>query len=137
VILVVLVFRRRPWLRADLKDPAFASYISQPGTFFQKAFPNISRKFNKLLQRIFCLDPERRITLTELRIKVSECHFVSHITSLPLPPAPLEMIGQRTLLEYTESYTDSDGDYEESDDEESLISTPANASPVLNRKQIV
>ncbi|KAI8875533.1 kinase-like protein [Backusella circina FSU 941] len=135
VILVVLVFGRHPWLRANLKDPAFANYVRQPDTFFQQTFPSISKKFNALLQRIFCLDPEKRITLTELRAKVSKCHFVSHITALPLPPLPIESIGERTLLEYTEFFTDDDDDSEESDDDE--VSTPANASPVLNIKQIV
>lgn len=48
-------------------DTAFASYVKQPRRFFRTILPNMSRSLDRILIRIFCLDPAKRVTLAELR----------------------------------------------------------------------
>ncbi|KAI7882529.1 Pkinase-domain-containing protein, partial [Lichtheimia hyalospora FSU 10163] len=70
VILINLTAGRNPWRQATMKDQAFASYVKKPQTFFKRILPCISDELNDLLLRIFCLDPARRISLPELRLRI-------------------------------------------------------------------
>ncbi|KAI9315080.1 kinase-like domain-containing protein, partial [Dichotomocladium elegans] len=72
VILVNLVVGRNPWHQATLKDTAFAIYCRKPNqAFFKHILPSISDALADLLVRIFTLDPGRRISLPELRVRVT------------------------------------------------------------------
>lgn len=71
VILVNLAVGRNPWKQATMKDPAFAAYTRKPRGFFKSILPSISDELGQLLPQIFCLDPARRISLPELRLKVT------------------------------------------------------------------
>ncbi|KAG0185335.1 hypothetical protein DFQ28_009509 [Apophysomyces sp. BC1034] len=120
VILINLVAGRNPWKQANLADPTFAAYVHKPHRFFRKIFSTISNELDSILQRIFCLDPARRISLPELRVRILNCtSFLrdkAPITNLPLnsSPAkdaavaptsqPLEMT--LTMLNYVNCFTD-------------------------------
>lgn len=56
---------RNPWKQACPSDETFNAYLSNPD-FLCSILP-ISGETNALLKRIFALDPERRISLAELR----------------------------------------------------------------------
>ncbi|KAI7855630.1 kinase-like domain-containing protein, partial [Circinella umbellata] len=71
VILVNLTAGRNPWRQATMKDPTFSNYVKRPKRFFKTILPCISDEMNELLLRIFCLDPARRISLPELRLRVA------------------------------------------------------------------
>lgn len=71
VILVNLTCGRNPWKRAALDDSTFRAFMRDPG-FLQTILP-ISDRFNAILQRIFEVDPRRRITLEELREIIVFC----------------------------------------------------------------
>jgi serine/threonine protein kinase len=74
VILVTLLSGKNPWKCANLKDPAFASFVANPRCFFQTVIPNISKSLNRILLDVFCLDPSKRIRLNELRSMFLRCH---------------------------------------------------------------
>ncbi|EGP90506.1 unnamed protein product [Zymoseptoria tritici ST99CH_1A5] len=65
VILVNLTCGRNPWKRASMEDSTFRAFM-RDRNFLQSILP-ISDDLNHLFQRIFEVDPTRRITLDELR----------------------------------------------------------------------
>ncbi|KAI9268094.1 kinase-like domain-containing protein [Phascolomyces articulosus] len=71
VILVNLTAGRNPWRQATMKDPTFSTYVKKPRGFFKTILPCVSDEMSELLSRIFCLDPARRISLPELRLRVA------------------------------------------------------------------
>lgn len=73
VILINLATGRNPWKQASLKDDAFRAYLTDPD-FLLSILP-ISRELNRILKRIFCIDPMRRITLPELKEKIRNCKY--------------------------------------------------------------
>lgn len=83
VILINLVSGRNPWKQANLNDSAFAAYVKQPRRFFRTILPSISKSLDRILIRIFCLDPTKRITLSELRNMILGCR--SFTTSAKTP----------------------------------------------------
>jgi serine/threonine protein kinase len=83
IILINLVTGRNPWKQANLQDPAFSAYVKQPRRFFRAILPGISRSFDRILIRIFCLDPAKRITLPELRNMLLGCRsFTTNHTTV-------------------------------------------------------
>ncbi|KAI8069802.1 kinase-like domain-containing protein, partial [Gilbertella persicaria] len=74
VILVNLTTGRNPWTQASLRDETFRAYLSDPNEFLLSILP-ISRELNRILRRIFCIDPMRRITLAQLREKICNCKY--------------------------------------------------------------
>ncbi|KAG1444059.1 hypothetical protein G6F56_010447 [Rhizopus delemar] len=89
VILINLCTGRNPWKYASLKDETFRAYLSNPDFLFQ-TLP-ISKELNKIIKRIFCIDPTRRIKLSELGILIRQCkHFTRNaVRQEPvLPPSP-------------------------------------------------
>ncbi|KAI8082171.1 kinase-like domain-containing protein [Thamnidium elegans] len=73
VILINLATGRNPWKQASLKDETFRAFLADPD-FLLSILP-ISRELNRILKRIFCIDPVRRITLTELKEKIRNCKY--------------------------------------------------------------
>ncbi|CAO3592345.1 unnamed protein product [Absidia cylindrospora] len=73
VILINLAAGRNPWKQASLQDETFRAYLSDPD-FLLKILP-ISRELNRILKRIFCIDPLRRIGLKELAYRIQQCKY--------------------------------------------------------------
>lgn len=73
VILVNLATGRNPWKQASLKDESFRAFLSNPD-FLLKILP-ISRELNRILKRVFCIDPKRRITIQQLKEKIRNCKY--------------------------------------------------------------
>lgn len=73
IILVNLVSGRNPWKQANMKDSAFTAYVKHPHRFFRTILPGISKSLERILVRIFCLDPSKRITLPELKTMILGC----------------------------------------------------------------
>lgn len=61
---------RNPWRQATLKDETFRAFVQNPD-FLRTILP-ISLELNELLKRIFKLDPEERIDLTQMLRAVAE-----------------------------------------------------------------
>ncbi|ORZ20224.1 kinase-like domain-containing protein [Absidia repens] len=73
VILINLAAGRNPWKQASLQDETFRAYLTDPN-FLLKILP-ISRELNRILKRIFCIDPLRRIGLKELAYRIQQCKY--------------------------------------------------------------
>lgn len=73
VILINLTAGRNPWKQANLKNATFAAYVRNPRHFFKTILPCISDELEKILLRILCLNPARRISLPELRVYIQKC----------------------------------------------------------------
>lgn len=89
VILVNLTCGRNPWKRASMEDSTFRAYM-RDRNFLQTILP-ISEELNCILQRIFEVNPHRRITLEELRNLVIRCpRLTTSGSSAPTtaPPTP-------------------------------------------------
>ncbi|KAK4048528.1 Serine/threonine protein kinase [Microbotryomycetes sp. JL201] len=68
VILVNLTCGRNPWKQACPSDETFCAYLGNPD-FLRSILP-ISEHTNRILKRIFALNPAMRISLKELRREV-------------------------------------------------------------------
>lgn len=86
VILVNLTCGRNPWKRASMDDSTFRAYM-RDRTFLQTILP-ISDGLNCILQRIFEIDPKRRISLDALREAILFCPQLSADPVDSLPPSP-------------------------------------------------
>lgn len=73
VILINLTAGRNPWKQATVKNATFAAYVRNPRHFFRTILPCISEELERILLRIFCLNPARRISLPELRLYIQKC----------------------------------------------------------------
>jgi serine/threonine protein kinase len=82
VILVNLTCGRNPWRQASFEDSTYRAYAKSRD--FLKTILPLSDELNDILARVFHLNPEQRISLTELREKISACsHFtVKHEPSV-------------------------------------------------------
>ncbi|GAA5974103.1 hypothetical protein JCM21900_002959, partial [Sporobolomyces salmonicolor] len=69
VILVNLTCGRNPWKQACPSDETFCAYLGNPD-FLRSILP-ISEHTNRILKRIFALNPAVRISLGELRREIS------------------------------------------------------------------
>lgn len=72
VILVNLSCGRNPWKRACFEDSTFQAYF-RDRNFLTSILP-ISSELNAILNRVFEIDPSKRISLSELRQAVTHCH---------------------------------------------------------------
>lgn len=68
VILVNLTCGRNPWKQACPSDETFCAYLGNPD-FLRSILP-ISDHTNRILKRIFALNPQARISLAELRREI-------------------------------------------------------------------
>ncbi|KAK3705472.1 Serine/threonine protein kinase [Vermiconidia calcicola] len=88
VILVNLICGRNPWKRAAMEDSTFRAFM-RDRNFLQSILP-ISDGLNRILQRIFEVDPRHRIGLQELRQAVLACPVLGQGSmDDSLPPSPL------------------------------------------------
>ena len=76
-----------------MNDSSFAAYChaKRPG-FFRVILPSISNELEAILERIFCLDPARRIGLPELRLRILQCRsftIMGQQQQLHAPKAPM------------------------------------------------
>ncbi|KAI7895418.1 kinase-like domain-containing protein [Mucor mucedo] len=73
IILINLTAGRNPWKQAHTRNAAFANYVRNPRHFFRTILPCISDELERILLRIFCLNPVKRISLRELRHRILKC----------------------------------------------------------------
>ncbi|KAI8977056.1 kinase-like domain-containing protein [Mycotypha africana] len=73
IILINLATGRNAWGSASLKDETFRAYLAN-NNFLLNILP-ISRELNRILKRIFCINPEHRIQLDELRERIRQCRY--------------------------------------------------------------
>ncbi|KAI9272555.1 kinase-like domain-containing protein [Sporodiniella umbellata] len=73
VILINLATGRNPWKQASLQDPTFRAYLKNPD-FLLQILP-ISQELNRIVKRIFCINPTKRIHLADLKQKISQCRY--------------------------------------------------------------
>lgn len=63
--LITLAVGRFPWARAISSDPHYSQYLLDPN-YIRRVLP-ISKGLNNIITQMLCLQPEKRITLPELR----------------------------------------------------------------------
>ncbi|KIV94832.1 hypothetical protein PV10_02564 [Exophiala mesophila] len=80
VILVNLTCGRNPWKKASSEDSTFRAFLKDP-KFLSTILP-ISFELNLILRRIFECDPDKRITIQELREAIIDC---PRLTTLAYP----------------------------------------------------
>nr|POF03991.1 negative regulator of sexual conjugation and meiosis [Quercus suber] len=101
VILVNLTCGRNPWKHTTMDDSTFRAFM-RDRNFLQSILP-ITDELNYILQRIFEIDPQRRISISELIYLVSACTQFTHGTSnvsTPVTPVytpPVEAVGRLCL----------------------------------------
>ncbi|KAL2436531.1 Negative regulator of sexual conjugation and meiosis [Exophiala dermatitidis] len=86
VILVNLTCGRNPWKKASPEDSTFRAFLKDP-KFLSSILP-ISPELNLILRRIFECDPNKRITLQELREMIINCPRLTMNPYNSLPPTP-------------------------------------------------
>lgn len=97
---------RNPWKQANTRNAAFASYVRNPRHFFRTILPCISDELERILLRIFCLNPVKRISLPELRHHILKCQsFVVPQQQHYAPSQPHEEDFKKS--HYNMAYTDS------------------------------
>jgi serine/threonine protein kinase len=86
VILVNLTCGRNPWKKASSEDSTFRAYMRDP-QFLRSILP-LSSELNSILRRIFECDPQKRISIPELRKLIVECprFTTTRSGSAPTPP---------------------------------------------------
>ncbi|KAJ1554387.1 hypothetical protein HK405_005208, partial [Cladochytrium tenue] len=106
IILINLLFSKNPglllqWFEATPSDPIFSQFVGARPDILRHHF-GISMELDAILQRVFALDPAKRIPLAELRAAVNG---VSSFTDVPQHkptpslPAPAQL--QQTQLQQT------------------------------------
>ncbi|KAI1979469.1 Serine/threonine protein kinase [Ophidiomyces ophidiicola] len=94
VILINLSCGRNPWKKASPEDSTFHAFLKNRD-FLRTILP-LSPELNAIVQRTFECDPQKRITLPELRELVVECQrlTVRPISGVShLPPSPCASYG--------------------------------------------
>ncbi|KAK5064997.1 hypothetical protein LTR84_000832 [Exophiala bonariae] len=86
VILVNLTCGRNPWKKASPEDSTFRAFLKDP-MFLSSILP-ISPELNMILRRIFECDPQKRISLQELREAIINCPRLTMPSYNTLPPSP-------------------------------------------------
>jgi serine/threonine protein kinase len=99
VVLVNLTCGRNPWKKASPEDSTFRAYLKDP-KFLSSILP-ISGELNMILRRIFECDPQKRITLPELRDMIIHCPRFTMSSCNTLPPSP-----PATAYEYVDAAMD-------------------------------
>ncbi len=101
VVLVNLTCGRNPWKRASKEDSTFRAYLKD--SKFLKSILPLSSELDAILRRIFECDPQKRITIPELRELVIRCRtFTNRPTTLPpTPPSdPVDYVKDIFNLNY-------------------------------------
>ncbi|CAO3590425.1 unnamed protein product [Absidia cylindrospora] len=151
VILINFAAGRNPWKQANMQDATFAAYVHKPRHFFKRILPTISDELDRILGRIFCLDPALRISLPELRLCILKCQSFTRNqlvtpsklatpsytyqqcntpTSSPTPKrttaGPMKWSGSiaETMMAYIQGYTDENCNHPPTSPSSSEITTP-------------
>ncbi|KAI5360461.1 Putative serine/threonine-protein kinase, active [Septoria linicola] len=103
VILVNLTCGRNPWQRASMDDSTFRAFMKDRN-FLQSILP-ITDEFNVILQRIFDVNPYRRVGLDELHDLIIRCPRMttresSNPASAPATPpySPVEKAMENVII---------------------------------------
>ncbi|KAF9571051.1 hypothetical protein BGW38_008682 [Lunasporangiospora selenospora] len=65
------VFGRNPWKQACPRDETFSAFVAN--TDFLKTILPMSDELNEIIKSVFCLNPKKRISLSELANRVEAC----------------------------------------------------------------
>lgn len=84
--MINLTAGRNPWKQATMRNASFASYVRHPRHFFRTILPTISEDLERILLRIFCLNPAKRISLPELRHYIQKCPSFVATTAVAAAP---------------------------------------------------
>lgn len=95
VILVNLACGRNPWKRATLSDSTYRAYLKDR-QFLRTILP-VSAGLNSILQRVFEPEPLKRITISELRMRIMAC---TRLTAPAAPAAPATVDTSRDVSEF-------------------------------------
>ncbi|KAJ1952703.1 Serine/threonine protein kinase, partial [Dispira parvispora] len=101
VILVNLASGRNPWNQAIMSDPIFRAFVNNPD-FLSSALP-ITPQFNRIIQRVFCLDPTERCTLGELRRLVKGCRYFMRPPGSTITATPSATVKKYPVSEESDS----------------------------------
>ncbi|ORY44861.1 hypothetical protein BCR33DRAFT_716800 [Rhizoclosmatium globosum] len=66
ILLINLLFSKNPWFEATMTDPIFSIYVTSRPDILRHHF-KISAEFDSILQRVFNLDPSKRLPLPEFK----------------------------------------------------------------------
>ena len=88
VILVNLTCGRNPWKKASPDDSTFRAFLKDP-SFLSSILP-ISPELNMILRRVFECDPQKRVSLAELRELILACPRFTLSSYHELPPSPAQ-----------------------------------------------
>lgn len=94
---------RNPWKRAAMDDSTFKAFMKDPN--FLKSILPLSDELNYVLQRIFEVNPQRRISLPELRELIVRCPRLTqgnstHDSPLTPPYTPLDSPVETPFVQY-------------------------------------
>jgi len=91
VILINLTCGRNPWKRAHSSDSTFRAFVQKPD-FLRTILP-ISEELDSILRLVFEMDPRKRITIAELKRRISQCPSFtlggSQVCDVPTPTSEL------------------------------------------------
>jgi serine/threonine protein kinase len=86
VILVNLTCGRNPWKQASPEDSTYKAFTRNPN--FLKTILPLSDELNDILGMIFARNPEDRITIGQLRLRILQCSSFSAPPHQQLPTPP-------------------------------------------------
>ena len=114
VILVNLTCGRNPWKQASFEDSTYSTFTRR--SEFLKTILPLSDELNDILVRIFAPNPEQRISLPELRLRIMACsRFTQQPSLAPIPtfpsPAASPVFIPPTYVDCEESIIDTEFDY--------------------------
>jgi len=124
VILVNLTCGRNPWKQASTEDSTYKAFTRNPN--FLKTILPLSDELNDILGMIFASNPEERITVGQLRLRILQCSSFSAPPQQQLstpPQSPRQAACNPECPEPSPISFDSSDDGSISSDEGSLISS--------------
>jgi serine/threonine protein kinase len=126
VILVNLTCGRNPWKQASTEDSTYKAFTRNPD--FLKTILPLSDELNDILGMIFTRNPEERITVGQLKFRISQCSSFSaptqQLQQLPTPPrSPCQVAFEPECSAPSPISFDCSDDGSISSDEGSLISS--------------
>jgi serine/threonine protein kinase len=125
VILVNLTCGRNPWKQASAEDSTYKAFTRNPE--FLKTILPLSDELNDILGMIFARNPEERITIGQLKYRISQCTSFSaplQAQQLPTPPqSPCQVAFEPECSSPSPISFDCSDDGSISSDEGSLISS--------------
>jgi serine/threonine protein kinase len=123
VILVNLTCGRNPWKQASAEDSTYKAFTRNPN--FLKDILPLSDELNDILGMIFARNPEDRITIGQLRLRILQCSsFSAPPQQLSTPPrSPRQAACEPACPEPSTISFDCSDDGSISSDEGSLISS--------------